>query len=88
MYGFLIDLMQDVEVDVPNIPHAPKKGTHKILLNPKELFIEAADFREVSVLFAHEKKNQYCIAIPVHCIAIPVQCTSCQGIVNVHLLGK
>lgn len=41
--------VQDVEVDVPNIPHAAKKGTHKVVLNPKELFIEAADFREVRI---------------------------------------
>ncbi|KAL5516066.1 hypothetical protein EMCRGX_G001329 [Ephydatia muelleri] len=41
----ITNLDKDVEVDVPNIPHAVKKGTHKVVLNPKELFIEAADFR-------------------------------------------
>ena len=36
------------EVDAPNIPHLPDKGTHSVTFDPSNLYIERSDLREVS----------------------------------------
>ena len=36
-----------VELEVPNIPQLPDKGTHKVTFDPCELYIERSDLREV-----------------------------------------
>jgi glutaminyl-tRNA synthetase len=38
-----------VELDVPNIPGLPDKGTHKVPFDPSELYIDRSDLREVSL---------------------------------------
>ena len=39
--------IQAVEIEVPNIPHLPDRGTHKVYFDPSDLYIDAADFKEV-----------------------------------------
>ena len=39
---------QTTEVEVPNIPHIPSKGVHRVPFRPCDLYIERNDFREVS----------------------------------------
>ena len=38
---------QAMEVEVPNIPHIPSKGVHRVPFRPHDLYIERNDFREV-----------------------------------------
>ena len=40
-------LPQEMEVEVPNIPHIPSKGVHRVPFVPNEIFIERSDFKEV-----------------------------------------
>ena len=38
-----------VDLDVPNIPHLPDKGTHSVPFDPSDLYIDRSDLREVSL---------------------------------------
>ena len=38
---------QAEELEVPNIPHLPDKGVHKVPFDPSEIYIDRSDFREV-----------------------------------------
>ena len=40
---------QTQELQVPNIPHLPDKGTHAVPFDPCDLYIERGDLREVSM---------------------------------------
>jgi len=44
---------QEVEVEVPNIPHIPAKGVHHVPFVPSDLYIECSDFREVRPSLFH-----------------------------------
>ena len=33
-----------------NIPHLPDKGSHKVLFDPSNLYIDGSDFREVCIV--------------------------------------
>lgn len=37
---------EEMEVEVPNIPHIPSKGVHRVPFVPNEIFIERSDFKE------------------------------------------
>ena len=41
--------IQAVEIEIPNIPHLPDRGTHKVYFDPSDLYIDAADFKEVVI---------------------------------------
>ena len=41
--------LKEVQVAVPNIPHIPSKGDHYVPFVPSEVYIDAADFREVQM---------------------------------------
>ena len=34
-------------MEVPNIPHIPSKGVHRVPFVPSEVYIERSDFKEV-----------------------------------------
>ena len=59
--------VQAMEIEVPNIPHIPERGTHKVYFDPSNLYIDASDFKEV--LYT----NYDMLHIHVHVHA----CTSC-----------
>ncbi len=43
------------EMEVPNIPHRPDQGVHRISFCPSDLYIDRSDFREVrAVMYSYE----------------------------------
>ena len=48
-----LPLPQEFQVDVPNIPHIPDKGVHRVIFVPCDLYIECSDFREVRPFLFH-----------------------------------
>ena len=36
-------------LEVPDIPHIPQKGSHKVTFNPTHLYMERGDIREVRI---------------------------------------
>ena len=49
LYCCVMYSVQAMELEVPNIPHLPDRGTHKVYFDPTDLYIDASDFREVRV---------------------------------------
>ena len=39
-----------MEIEIPNIPHIPDKGTHMVYFDPSDLYIDASDFKEVQCI--------------------------------------
>ncbi len=40
--------IQTTELEVPNIPQCPENGNHMVTFDPTDLYIDRADFKEVT----------------------------------------
>ena len=45
--------VQAMEIEVPNIPHIPERGSHMVYFDPSDLYIDASDFREVTLQMSY-----------------------------------
>jgi len=52
-----MQFLQATEVEAPNIPRDPSKGTHKVSFD-RVIYIEQSDFREVCVTLFPEFSHQ------------------------------